>query len=129
MTFDKDLLFSMFAPKVVPVTLEHEGAKQELFVRELSADQVFRLQEQQKKNGENNELFTINLLSAALCDEDGKRIFDEKSARALSGMQVKAFNALAKAVAEAVGLTMPEKKANGTDADVPLDRVEMEGNA
>lgn len=111
MTFDKDVLFSMFQPKVVPITVEHDGATMELYVRELSADQVFRLQDQQKKNGQDNEGFTISLLARALCDENGKSVIDEKEAKRLASMQVGAFNKVAKAVAEAVGLTPDVDKA------------------
>lgn len=123
MTFDKEALFSMFQPKVVPISVEHDGTTMELFARELSADQVFRLQDKQKaqkKGDQDNEGFTISLLSQSLCDESGKLVLSEAEAKRLAGMQVGAFNKVAKAVAEAVGLSpttteVVPAKPNGED--------------
>lgn len=137
MSFDKSVLFSMFRPKVVEITVEHEGNSLDCFVRELSAEQVFRLQEMQKrnekeKNADSNEQFTINMLAQALCDEEGKPIFKPEDAKKLKEMQVSAFNKLAQAVANSIGLSTPKKEgeegvSNGSGTS--LETTETVGNA
>lgn len=109
MTFDKRLLLKTFAPRVVPIKVDYDGKVVDLFVRELSARQVFDLQAVQKKEGADNESFTTALVAQALCDEEGKPVFNLEEAKELSGMQVRAFNKMAEAIAVAVGL-QPVKK-------------------
>lgn len=132
MSFDKAVLFSMFRPKVVAVSVEHEGQTLDCFVRELSAEQVFRLQAMQKENKGDNEAFTINMLSQALCDEEGNPVVNATDAKKLKTMQVAAFNKLAQAVAESIGLSTEKKKAEGADSadnDNDLASAEPVGNA
>lgn len=134
MSFDKSVLFSMFRPKVVSITVEHDGNTLECFVRELSAEQVFRLQEMQKKNDSDNEAFTINMLSQALCDEDGKPVLTRDDAKKLKDMQVAAFNKLAQAVANSIGLSAKKDDEGGADkkdgaASRDLATAEPVGNA
>lgn len=120
MTFDKNLLLKTFAPRVVPIKVEYDGKVVELFARELSARQVFELQATQKEKGTvDNEAFTEALISQTLCDADGKPVLTKTEARSLAEMQVKAFNALAEAVAKAVGLNLPEVKAEAGKETIP----------
>lgn len=129
MSFDKQVLFSMFRPKVVAISVEHEGETLDCFVRELSADQVFRLQESQKKNNGDNEQFTINMLSQALCDEEGKQVVTTSDAKKLKDMQVAAFNKLAQEVAKAIGLSIEKKEPAAGGGEGDLATTETVGNA
>lgn len=118
--FDKQSLLSMFKPKVVPVDVVVEGEDtQHVFVKQLSANQVFKLQEMQKQKGADNKSFALYLLSEALCDENGQSALTADEAKQLLGMQIKGFNALVGAVAEAVGLnaTPPDKPGNASEAN------------
>lgn len=111
MSFDRNALFAMFKPKVVPVTVDVGDDKFEVFVKELSAAQVFDLQKKQKavkdkdKTDEAaNKAFALLLLSEALCDENGEKVMDTAEAQGLLSMKVAAFNRITEVVAEAVGL-------------------------
>jgi hypothetical protein len=110
--FDKKQLLEMYAPKVVSITVDHDGKKVDLFVRELSAKQVFDLQRVQKNNPD-HEMFSIQLVAQALCDEKGNLVLTEEDARELAGMKVGAFSKLSEAVAKGIGLEMPKPKTEG----------------
>lgn len=117
MTFDKHQLLKTFAPRVVPVTIDHDGKSVAVFARELSARQVFDLQALQR-TGIDSSQFGINLLAQALCDEDGKTVFSVTEVETLAEMQVGAFNKLATAVAQAAGLTSVADKAPEKAAEI-----------
>lgn len=109
MTFETNALLAMFKPKVVPVSVEVGDDKFEVFVKELSAAQVFDLQKKQKtvkdKNDEGaNKQFALLLLSEALCDEGGEKVMTTEQAQGLLSIKVAAFNKLTEVVATAVGL-------------------------
>jgi type II secretory pathway predicted ATPase ExeA len=107
MNFDKAGLLQMFAPKVVPITLELDGQSASLYVKELDAAQVFDLQEKRKANSD-NRTFAVMLIASALCDEEGKPVLTVEEAKDLMKFKIQAFNRLAEKIAQAVGLSEQE---------------------
>lgn len=102
-------LIDLFKPRIVPVKVEFDGQTADVYVRELSARQVFDLQRMSGKKEENNaERFSVKLVSEAICDEEGKRQYSEQDAAKLLGLRAPAFNALVDAVAKATGLKRDE---------------------
>ena len=103
MNFDRAALLAMFKPAVVEVDLTINDKTCHLYVKQLSAAEVFALQDASKKNSD-NRAFSNRLLSAAICDAEGNSVLSEKEAGELAEMTVGSYNKLAEVVAEACGI-------------------------
>jgi len=109
--FDRAALMAMFKPKVVPITVQVGDDVMHLFVKELSAAEVFELQELQKEKGADGKMFAIRLVSKTLCMEDGQPALTLEEAKELTQLKIQAFNKMAEAIAMAVGLVPPKEEA------------------
>lgn len=117
MTFDKQASLRAFRPRVHAITVEHEGVKAEFFARQLSAGDMFDLQEKRTAEKWTNQDFSVHLLVAALCDEKGKPVYNKEEVEELVGWQYEAFNKLATRVADVVGLKRAAEQAAATTGD------------
>jgi hypothetical protein len=117
MSYDRDALLAFFKPNIIKAEVTVEGKTQEIFVKELSAEEVFDLQSKRKKNGDentNNKEFAKQLLSTALVDEDGHPLFTKEDVGRLFGAKIKVFNELSRVVAGTAGLDIaPTKEKEG----------------
>lgn len=104
MDFNRESLLAMFAPKVVPITVTVGDETANLFVKELSAEQVFELQAKQKDSKASSKTFAIQLVAMSLCEADGTLLMTVEQARDMTKVKVQAFNVLAEQIAVAVGL-------------------------
>jgi hypothetical protein len=98
MEYNREYLLNIFAPKVIETEVIDNGKEVKLYVRELSAEEVFEIQTLRKRpdvsDEEKQKEFAVHLLSTALVGPTGEKLFTQEQAKSLLKTKIGAFNSL-----------------------------------
>jgi len=100
----KDRIFKTSTPILTPVTL-NDGVT--VYVRSLSGAELGRvhhLTETLRKAGKDPTEVNVLAVIWAVCDEDGKPVFDAQDSEAVSALPWQTFQQLVQAILKASGL-------------------------